>query len=327
MKDEQYTGPAVSVAVVGICGPDHLLRCLDALAMQRGAPAFEIVVAHDPSLKGMDVVTRRYPDVRVSANRGQRTPLELASRALQNSRGEVVLLTEDHCIPEPDWICQLYNALDERCAAVGGVVQADPRATATDWAFYFVDFFRYAEPVCEGFSPSLTVCNVAYRRRTLEEIDPSWKDFFHETAVNDELRAQFGPLRLIPEARVTMSRHVRFAEAVRERYSFGRLFGCTRMQRTGSSRQILYTLGAPLLPGLLIGRMVNKSLKDSNLRKRLARSILPLIGLVFAWSLGEWLGYLTRRRPRDLTVAREVPTPKSQAEDRPEEKTEQEKKK
>jgi len=309
MMSDRSVRPAVSVAVVAICGADHLMRCLAALAVQNDAPAFETVVAYDPSLQGMDEVARHYPEVRMSANQGQRTPLELASRALQNSRGEVVLLTEDHCIPDADWIRNLLGALEDGCAAVGGVVQPDEQASATDWAFYFVDFFRYADPVVDGPSPTLTVCNVAYRRLDLEKIDPSWKDFFHETSVNDELRSHFGPLKLYAGARVTMRRHVRFIDAVRERYAFGRLFGCTRMQRTSQPLRLVYTLGAPLLPGLLLGRMVHKSLTDASLRTQLARSILPLSAMVLAWSWGEWLGYLTRRRPEDLTVAREIPGP------------------
>ncbi len=306
MKIDRSIRPAISVAVVGICGPDHLQRCLDALAVQRDAPAFEIVVAYDPSLQGMDAVERRYPNVRMSANQGQRTPLELASRALQNSRGEVILLTEDHCIPDVDWVRNLHGAFEDGCAAVGGVVRADDQATPMDWAFYFVDFFRYARPVVDGPSPTLTVCNVAYRRVDLEQIDPSWKDFFHETAVNDELSTHFGPLKLFGGARVTMRRHVRFIDAVRERYAFGRLFGCTRMERTTQPRRLIYTLGALVLPGLLLGRMVHKALSDDSLRAQLTRSIVPLVALVLAWSWGEWLGYLTRRRPQDLTVAQEV---------------------
>ncbi len=306
MTTDQNIKPACSVAIVGICGPDHLLRCLDALAAQRNAPAFEIVVVYDPSLQGMDVITQHYPDVRMSANEGQRTPLELASRALQSSQGEVILLTEDHCIPDPDWVCNLHNALEDGYASVGGMVQVGDNATPTDWAFYFVDFFRYAHPVVDGPSPTLTVCNVAYRSANLEQIDPSWKNFFHETAVNNELRTHFGPLKLFGGARVTMSRHVRFIDAIRERYAFGRLFGCTRLERATQHHRFMYTMGAPILPVLLMGRMVRKALSDRSLRKQLLRSLLPLSCMVLAWSWGEWLGYLTRQRPQDLTVAQEV---------------------
>ena len=108
-----------------------------------------------------------------------------------------------------------------------------------------------------------------------------------------------------------MRRNVRFIDAVWERYAFGRLFGCTRLQRTSQPLRLVYTLGAPLLPGLLMGRMIHKAFSDASLRKHLARSILPLIAMVLAWSWGEWLGYLTRQRPKDLTVAQERVCPEN----------------
>lgn len=306
--------PRVGVAIVGICGPAHLERCLAALARQEDAPPFEVVVAYDPELAGMEAAAARHPDVRMVANRGQRTPLELASRAVQASRGEVVLLTEDHCVPSPGWVARLVAALEEPAppgspepaAAVGGAVAVADDASPVDFAFYFVDFFRYAPPLRGGVSPTLTVCNVAYRRAALETIRASWRDFFHETAVNDALRRRFGPLRLTPDAPVTMRRHVAFREAVRERYAFGRLFGCTRLAFATPGLRVAYTLGAPLLPALLLGRMARRALATPPLRRPFLRALGPLVALVLAWSWGEWLGYLTRRRPEDLTVAPEL---------------------
>ena len=119
---------------------------------------------------------------RVVANQGQRTPLELASLAVRESGGELVLLTEDHCVPAPDWVRNLSSAPRGQRGAVGGRVEIQPGATATDWAFYFVDFFRYAAPVAAGPSPSLTVCNVAYCRAELDQVRDLWESTFHETA-------------------------------------------------------------------------------------------------------------------------------------------------
>ena len=298
----------VSVAVVSICGPKHLRRCLEALRRQADAPPFDVVVAYDPDLQGVTTLAAEYPDVRFVANLGQRTPLELASRAIRESTGDVVALTEDHCQPRPDWVRNLTAELRPGRAAVGGVMDLAPDTTATDWAFYFVDFFRYAEPVTDGPSPTLTVCNVAYRRADLEALeDTSWKTFFHETAVNDLLRRRFGALHLTPRAHVTMARHVSLSEAIRERYAFGRLFGCTRLRHLphGLSK-LAHQVGAPLLPAVLMTRMVRKALQSSELRGRLAGAILPLSLMVLAWSWGEWLGYLTGQYPAQLTVAPEV---------------------
>ena len=295
----------VTVAVVGICGAAHVSRCLDALAAQQDAPPFDVLLVYDPHLQDVPALAARYPHVRMVANQGQRSPLELAARAVQEARGDLILLTEDHCVPQPDWVKQLVAAQAPGRAAVGGVVETVPNANAVDWAFSLVDFFRNMLPVHEGRSPSLTVCNVAYRRQHLDAIQDLWQTIFHETAINEALRARFGELWLTPAAEVRMQRNVRFADAVYERYAFGRLFGCTRLEFTGTARRVYYALFAPALPVLLLSRMAGKALNRRTWH-RFLRSLPALVSMVFAWSWGEWLGYLTRRRPGSLVVAPEI---------------------
>ena len=137
----------VSVAIVSICSAAHTERCLRAVLRQGGAPPFDVVVAYDPHIPEMAALAERFSDVRFVANAGQRTPLELASRALQAASGGLVLLTEDHCVPAPDWVREMVSSQRPGRAVVGGRVEigagasATATPTATDWAFYFVDFF------------------------------------------------------------------------------------------------------------------------------------------------------------------------------------------
>jgi len=259
MKQEESRFESVSVAVVAICGAVHLERCLAALQVQEGAPVFDVAVAYDPNIAGIDEVAARFPDVRFVVNAGQRTPLELASRALEAARGELILLTEDHCVPAPSWVREMVAAQAPGRAVVGGRVEIGPGASATDWAFYFVDFFRYAGPVREGPSPTLTVCNASYKRAQLDEVRDAWTEIFHETAINDRLRDRFGSLWLCERSEVTMGRHVTLRDALFERYAFGRLFGCTRIGYVSRAKRLYYALLAPLLPLLLLGRMANKA--------------------------------------------------------------------
>lgn len=297
---------SVTVAVVAICGAPHLTRCLDALAAQVDAPPFDILVIYDPMLEDVARLAETREDARFQCNEGQRTPLELASRAVGGAEGDIILLTEDHCRPDPDWVRTMRDALRPGRAAVGGLVEADPGASATDWAFYFVDFFRYAHPAAEGPSPTLTVCNVAYRRSDVDAISNLWEVYFHETAINDALSARLGDLWLHPASRVTMRRHVRLPDAVHERYVFGRLFGCTRLEFCSPLKRLYYALFAPALPVILMGRMARKGLGSPPLRGAFLRSLVPLILMVLAWFWGEWLGYLTRKHPKTLVVAQEI---------------------
>jgi len=296
----------VTVAVVGICGAAHLRRCLAALDAQHGAPAFDILVVFDPKLDDIARMARERTDVRFVSNAGQRTPLELASRAVSEATGSLILLTEDHCVPGPGWVRAMVDAQSEERAVVGGTVEPLPGTTTADWAFYLVDYYRYMPPVEPGPSPTLTVCNASYRADRLEAIADVWADIFHETAINDRLASRHGSLWLAPDAKVAMRRHVRFRDALGERYAFGRLFGCTRLAFLPSWRRVYYVLLSPALPIILFGRMARASFRDAANARKFAGSALHVAALVLAWSWGEWLGYLTLRRPGSELVAPEV---------------------
>ena len=298
--------PPVSVTVVCICSAEHLGRCLAALENQRDAPAFDIIVAYDPNIPGIDDVAKAFPEARIVCNEGQRTPLELASRAVRESTGDLILLTEDHCEPGPHWVRTMIDAQRDDRAVVGGRVEIAPGASATNWAFYFVDFFRYAAPLPDGPSPTLTVCNASYKKHQLAEVSDIWKTFFMETVVNDALRSRFGQLWLHAESEVTMNRHATFRDAVYERYAFGRLFGCTRNGYCSLGGRLYYATFSPALPLILMSRMTRAALRSKDLTRNFLRSLGPLTMMVLAWSWGEWLGYVTNQLPKTLVVAPEI---------------------
>ena len=168
-------------------------------------------------------------------------------------------MTEDHCVPQPDWVKQLVDAQAPGRAAVGGVVETVPSANAVDWAFYLVDFFRYMMPVMRAVRHRSRSATSRIAVNISKPSSDLWQTIFHETAINEALRARFGELWLTPAAEVRMQRNVRFANAVYERYAFGRLFGCTRLEFTGTARRLYYVLFAPALPVLLLGRMAGKA--------------------------------------------------------------------
>jgi len=297
----------VTVAVVGICGATHLRRCLAALDAQREAPAFDIVVVFDPHLEDIEAMSPERGDVRFVANEGQGTPLELAARAVREATGGLVLLTEDHCVPRPGWVRAMVDAQAEDRAVVGGAVEPLEGTTTPDWAFFLVDYYRYMPPVPAGPSPTLTVCNASYRADRLEAIRDVWREIFHETAINEALSRRFGALWLCPDAVVAMRRHVAFSDALYERYAFGRLFGCTRLDFAPPWRRLYYAVLSPLLPLVLFARMARASLRDVANAGRFARAWPWVAALVISWSWGEWLGYVTRRRPGSELVAPELP--------------------
>lgn len=272
-----------SVAVIGMGDAAALERCLTALAPQNA----DVVVTYDPSI-AYGGLPERYPNVRFVKNVGQRSPLELASRAIQETTHEHVLVTKDYCIPDPNWVASMSRAL-EHSAAVGGAVDVPDDASDLEWAFSIIDLYRYASPLPDGIAPSLSVYNAGYRRSALERLAYDWRTHFAEAEVNAALAAAEGPLRWVASSRVVVRRDVDWLHAVRERFTLGRVFASKRLEHASSIERMKWRLGAPAVPALLLARIARARRLDND---RLRRGLLPLSALLLARGGGEWVGYL-----------------------------------
>lgn len=297
---------SVTVCVVGICGAETMTRCLAALREQVDAPEFDVVVVYDPKLRGVAELAERHDAVRWIAGEDAAESAEMAARCLREASGDIVLLTEDHCRPCRDWVRRLHDARESGAPAIGGSIEIEPGADAASWAFCYVDFFRYAKPLPAGRAEHVSVCNVAYKRTALEAVSDQWRVKLHETALHHALAERFGPMEMRPDAEVTMLRRVRFADAIRERYAFGRWFACKRIERASTLARIKWMLLSVLLPMVLMLRMTRVAMVRPRLRGPFARSFMAVTLLACAWTWGEWIGYLTGKPPRSLAVAPEA---------------------
>lgn len=303
---ETKVPPDVTIVVIAICSLPQLERAIRAIEDQVFGGTAEVIVAADPRLGELTAVQSEFPKCVFLSRADCRTPIELTVMALNAANGDRVVLTEDSCIASPGWLTAITSASPDGRGAVGGPVEAMPGISNAMWAFCYVDFFKYMRPLAGGPTPTLSVCNVAYRRSDLMEVADAWSSGFVETEMHGLLERKFGPLWLSPDPEVRVVRNVKFGDAVYERYAFGRLFGAARIVGSPMKRRVFYMLASPALPFLLMSRMLAKARTDSALMKRFISALPELLAMVFAWSWGEGLGYLTGRRPQRVTTAPEV---------------------
>lgn len=116
--------PAVSVVIPTCNRPDSIRNCLAALSRQSPAPgAFEVIVVDDGSSRPLELDPGEWAysfDLRVirQENRG---PAAARNRGVAESRCEILVFTDDDCIPIPDWLEHLVAPLNEYPdALVGG---------------------------------------------------------------------------------------------------------------------------------------------------------------------------------------------------------------
>jgi hypothetical protein len=285
----------LSVVVIVLAGGHHLERCLEALRRQETPPSTEVIVPHSQGMSGAESLATRFPEVRFLPMPGRPSYAEARTAGLRSARGEILAITEDQCIPPEGWCANVVAAHAGPYVAVGGPVEKQEPDTPINWSIYLRELGTYMPPVNEGPSECLTDCNVSYKRQALEAIEPVWQDAFHEPQVHAALREHGGTLWLTPSMLTFQQRTMQLGPAIAERYEFGRLYGSLRVEAASAPRRLLLALATPMLPFVLLGRVILTVLRKGRHMAACLRALPYLVLFSLAWSWGECLGYLTGR--------------------------------
>jgi glycosyltransferase involved in cell wall biosynthesis len=145
-----------------------LPRLVAALEAQEGAPPFEVVIVDDASTDATPAVLHSLAERSSLALRVERQPVRGGQsagrdRGWRAGRGDLVLFTDDDCVPSPGWVAALVRELDEVDLVQGRTIPA-PDQSANDGPFS-----RTLE-VTEA-NGTYATCNMGYRRAWLEKVD------------------------------------------------------------------------------------------------------------------------------------------------------------
>lgn len=301
------TTPLLSVVVTIVDGGEALERCLQALVRQETPPGLEIIVPYDASVPEVARLADRYPAATflpmgdVSTERALRSAAgqhELFDRrraaGLSVAQGDLIAILEDRGVPRPDWArraTELHASLPH--GVIGGAIE-NGRDRPLNWAVYFCDFARYQLPFSEGPRAYVSDVNICYKRRALEATRGLWAARYHETTVHWALQRAGETLYLHPRLVVDQVRGtLRFVELLRERLGWGRLFAYTRARELPGLRRLLLLAATPVLPIVLLLRIVRGRVERRRTLSRLAITWPIVLALLAAWSLGEAVGYAT----------------------------------
>jgi len=302
--------PTLSVVVTLVSGrTEDLARCLRSLREQEDPRSFEILVPYDDPCSDVIRLANIYPDVQFlhaedgldfAAARvdGSHEPFDvLRTIGLKAARGRYVALTEDHATLAPQWCRTLVDLLDENpdVGAVGGAIECGSNRLLNR-AICYCDFGRYQNPLLEGPAIFVSDSNVAYRRQALDAIRSVWDYRFREFPVHQALVEHGWPIWLTPRGTAWQHRvDMTLAEALKERYIWGRAFAGIRFDDGSLGRRLLYAILTPALPILLTFRLIRRAASG---RHRLGDLLpaLPYISLLTSiWASGEFVGYATGR--------------------------------
>lgn len=297
MDQEQDTGHAkalsVSVVIAWVNPLKLLVPGLEALQRQRGSRPGEVIVVtrHDEGMR--ELLQDRYPTVTVLSAPASTPITALRSIGIRHARGDVIAVTEDHCIPCEDWIALIERGIgSDGFDVVGGPVENGATTRMRDWAAFLTEYAGAIRSTTgESAEAKLPGNNIAYKRTLIDGLCTAldrglWESFYHEQLANSGVRMHFDPRMLVRH-----ERPFNFWYFVRQRYHFCRSFAGMRCQYFTTVNRIKYGIGSSVLPPLLLLRgLLTLSRKGRLVGRYIA--CLPLIGVyVTVGAFGEMVGY------------------------------------
>ncbi len=162
--------PPLSVILATIEPWPDLANCLTVLAPQVAAVGGEIIVG-DGHGEGLDASHAAGSELLSWVRLPGASVFELRARAVERARGEIIALTEDHCIVGQDWCQQILEAFAANPAAmaVTGPVLNGSIDRLIDWANFLHSFGSVFPPVNEGQRDRVPpAANVAFRRSAID---------------------------------------------------------------------------------------------------------------------------------------------------------------
>ena len=295
--------PDLGIVVTIVSGADSVRACLESLRRECSGRRVDIVVPVERERPDVAVLAAEFDEVRfvdigpVDAEVSNDDPCAEHVRydirraaGLRRVRGRVIVMLEDHGVPQPGFLAAVEDAWRRSDAgAIGGVVDCDAE-DGIRAAAWILDFYRHLPGSRPGPSDVLTDVAVSFRKETVDAVAPTWRSGYHEPRVHAALAARGGLLRA-PAMRIAQRRPPMSATAfLVERWSWGRHFGRGRGVGRPPARivaAIIAIVGSPVF-GL-------RALLYAGLARRTIRAAPWVIVGAVAWGLGEGAGLLDAR--------------------------------
>jgi hypothetical protein len=148
---------------------------------------------------------------------------EAKNRGFDAARGDVVVLTDADCWPDPSWLDELLTPFDDpdvRAVAGRTTYRRDLLGTAAST----IDFMYFAPPTGPDYTRNFYANNIAFRRDVFAERKFGEHDMYrgHCAVLGLELHSAGIPIRFVPSARTIHRFPDTTAELIKLRLMRGR---------------------------------------------------------------------------------------------------------
>ena len=287
--------PTVTVAIASRREDGDLTACLAAFETQRD-DGTEIVVA----TAGTAFPSTEFPWACWVDGPADALVPRLWGLALSRARGDVVAFTTTQFRPRPEWL-GVIRASHARlgAAGIGGPIDPPPTGRAFDWAVYFLRYSAYLAYDREVEIADLAGDNASYKRAALRSVGADTAGEFWEQEAHRALRGGGEALVFVPGMRVQQVGSPPAGAFLGDRMRHGRRFGADRARRHATPWRLAALCAAPLIPLVVLAKVVARVLRARRPWSRLAGALPALAACCVAWGLGEASGYWSAIGDRD----------------------------
>jgi GT2 family glycosyltransferase len=224
----------ISVVIPTHNRPDQLRACLAALAASHyAAEGFEVVVVDDGGSAPLEpIIDGAEASLRVRLVRQDRAgPAAARNRGAGLARGELLVFTDDDCLPEPDWLSAMARHAQARPGhLIGGMtvnaLQDNAYSAASQHLVSYLYAYSSRQASSPGWRPFFTSNNIAVPVAGFEEVGGFDAEFplaaGEDRDFCDRWAAHGLPMAFAPDARIRHAHRLGAASFWRQHWNYGR---------------------------------------------------------------------------------------------------------
>lgn len=284
--------PRLSILVPGLLGYDRISGALAAWDAQTRRDAFEIIVL-SPEQVPAEQLTRNHRVVVV----GNAYLQEARVQGIAEAKADFIVLAEDHCLPDPEWVQSILPHLDEGWAAIGPALRSGNPKTAICQASFVLGYGQWMAPIDSGPTGILPGHNVVLRKSDLLELGAELKDLITVSSFLVQRLKQMGK-KFYLEHLATM-RHFdipHWRRTLRIFFYVGLGFGAQRTASWPIPAKLFYFLAVPAIGFKHLSRGLKAYWKSGHSAGIRPLAIFAMAVLSACWAIGEGLGAILGRK-------------------------------
>lgn len=284
--------PLVSVVIASRNSGGLLKDCLSSLERQSVKDGFEVIVVNSSNDGSRQLVREQFPEVKLVSIPYPGSRAMMRAIGVSYAEGEIVAVTEDHCVPREDWMARIIENHRAPVVAVGGAVENSAEDRADYWAIYFCEYYKFMHPVPAGPVTCIPGSNAAYKRSALARTDFGETGLW-ETLISTQLGDNGHVEGIVsdPTQVICHNKREKPLSFLIHRYYYSRCFAGLRTRQISAPRRLFYLAFSPTLPILILWRTFRDTWRKGRHRIKLLRALPFLVPFLISSALGEFTGY------------------------------------